>query len=71
MVPQIPVHLVKNIYTVTEMARTKQTAKKQDTQGSPDRFGGGGGGKGPLKGKVAKQLAAKWLVAQTVTVGAR
>ena len=39
----IPVHLIKNISTVAEMARTKQTAKKQGMQGSPARFGGGGG----------------------------
>ena len=70
--PPIPIHLVKNICTIVQMARTKQTAKKQGTQGSPAKFGGGGGGgKGPLKGKAAKQLAAKQLVAQTATVGAR
>ena len=65
----IPVQLVKNIsHTVVEMARTKQTAKKQGTQGSPARFGGGGGGcgKGKGKGKAAKQLAL-----QTIGVGAR
>ena len=68
----IPVHLVKNISTIAEMAHTKQTAKKQGTQGSLTRFGGGGGGggsKGPLKGKAAKQLAAKQLVQQTTAVG--
>ena len=69
--PPIPVHLVKNVSTVLEMAHTKQTAKKQGTQGSPAKFGGGdGGGKGPLKGKAAKQLAAKQLVQQMATVGA-
>ena len=62
--PPIPVHLVKNVSnTVLEMARTKQTAKKQGMQGTPARLGrGGDGGKGPLKGKAAKQLAAKQLV---------
>ena len=61
----VPVQLVKNIsQTVVEMARMKQTAKKQGTQGSLAKFGGGGGGKG--KGKAAKQL-----VLQTVGVAAR
>ena len=64
--PPIPVQLVKNIsHTVVEMARTKQTAKKQGTQGSLARFGGGGG-KSRGKGKAAKQLAL-----QTTAVGAR
>ena len=65
--PPIPVHLIKNVSTIVEMAHTKQTAKKQGTQGSPAKFGGGG--KEPLKGKVAKQLAAKQLVQQTTAVG--
>ena len=66
--PPIPVQLVKNeSNTIVEMARTKQTAKKQGTQGTPAKFGGGGGsgGKELLKGKVAKQLAM-----QTAGVGA-
>ena len=58
--PPIPVQLVKNVLnTILEMVHTKQTAKKQGTQGTSTKFGGGGGGggKGPLKGKAAKQLA--------------
>ena len=56
----VPVQLVKNVSnTVTEMACTKQTAKKSGQQGSPARFGGKGG-------KAAKQLAM-----QTVRVGRR